>query len=1538
MTFVFGVSRSWESTIAQTSVQLVDVTGDGLPDYVRKGSRDGDLRVMVNTGAGFLPEVPWYLPPWPAGVTQPFLSGEGLFGGAFNMLFNAATGGMRRIDAVEANGSWTPQASEGWGVEVTVPIPPFFALSGSYGEEDSTRAAGLQLGMIDIDGDGAADHVLKAETRDDGTTNLEVQARLNQLGNANLLNRVTRPLGGKIDLSYARAGNTVAMPHHRWVLSEVIVRDGHGTDARTQWVPGHDVPTRYGYEYGRYDRYEREFLGFGSVKRTAADGTQVVRTYRNDRFAFKGLLASERVENASGAILVETVNAYRNPYAEPEFRLLAGTSDCERQRPFSLSEGDYFCGSMFPALHESKKRFYEGEGTARITALQAFTYDPVNGNVTALDDFGDASAANREDDSHATIAYYDDDLARRLHSISRPKEVTVTDSAGRQLRRREGEYDTRGNLHRLVSWVDKSRYADQFLHWDDLGRLEKVEGPAVAAGRYTLVYGYDDVVRTFRETVKDSHGYTSTTKWDHRLGEITDTTDVNGQKTRRVYDAFGRMKDLFGPHDGSNPEIRVDYAHDSATPWARTRHRLAGAATLDTILFLDGLGRPVQTKKTAEVEGKGIGWAVSGNVRFDAVGRIATEGQGYFDSGTGTAYLDRAPLHPRSVAYDALGRTVWTEETIEKTDGHRDGKATTTIAYGFGSAGTELIRLAATTTDAERKVRVMFRDPNDRVIAIEEQNAGIAAVARYLHDPVGQLTDIVDAHGNRTTITYDLLGRRTTVDNPDAGLTEFHYDAAGKLEQKINPKKQSITYAYVFDQLRKIDYPEAPDVTFGYGVPGAEENGAGRVVRIEDGAGVETRGYGPLGELVRTTRTIPAFRQGDTDKVFETRFSFDAFGRMQWIRYPDDEKVTYGYDAGGLLRSATGTRATTPEDPATTESYLQELTYDELGHRRTMTLGNGAVTKYDYFPESRRLRGLSTIAAGRTLQAIGYRYDRVGNVLELANALPPATGSRSGPTTLELAYDDLYRLTSATGTAESRPGIVDSFSATYGYDAIHNMKRNIQVHVVKTLGAPGEGIGLPPATNHDLAYEFSPSRPHQATRIGDTNVVYDANGNVERECGGDSSCGANADHLRRFYWTEDDRLAAVIDGNGENVTRFVYDAAGARVAKLGRGGESLAIGQFFSLKGRKAASKHVFAGTTRIATKVSPPPGWQPASATVVAAAPGEPPSGSSASGCIPSDYRPSKCAAFPGADPIVIGSVATRIRPETYYYHSDHLGSTSWMTDQNGRVQEHVEYFPYGQIWRDVRSDADAHGAPDQRFLFTGKEFDEETGLHYFGARYYHPGFARWIAPDPEHLRLMNPKPEHGTVDRSRAAPSSGPIAVNPYAYVEWSPATLVDRDGNEGIGFQVTASGEAGIAVAGAGATGAAGIGVFRGDAKQGTSLGVFASGGTVAHAFGKEKGLPKNTTDQPSSITGAGVGAGAGVWMTNAAKAEELKGPFDTTTLDIPLVAATLSIQWAFDPGSDVWVASVNLLAGPGVSGSTYPTTTAATTLAAQRDAKP
>ncbi len=395
----------------------------------------------------------------------------------------------------------------------------------------------------------------------------------------------------------------------------------------------------------------------------------------------------------------------------------------------------------------------------------------------------------------------------------------------------------------------------------------------------------------------------------------------------------------------------------------------------------------------------------------------------------------------------------------------------------------------------------------------------------------------------------------------------------------------------------------------------------------------------------------------------------------------------------------------------------------------------------------------------------------------LTNALGEATGRRSGAVSYTYDYDDLYRLTTATGAAKSRPGVNDSFKTTYAFDEIHNMTRLDQKHWLTTANDPENETAHPPQTNHDFDYVYGSAAPHQATKIGDRNLVYDANGNTLRECRdhGDATCQANSDKLRRYFWGEENELNAVIDGGGWNITRFIYDAGGQRVVKLGRGGESITVGQFFALKGRKAATKHIFIGETRIASKLLPSPGWEPSwsEGTTVTSPIVDGTTVEGFNGCNPSTYQPQKCPIDPAANPVLDRRPdTTKIKPATYYYHSDHLGSTSWVTDQNGRVHEHVEYFPYGEVWRDARYDSDGDPVHRQQFLFSAKEMDEETGLYYFGARYLDPVRARWVSTDP-------------IVQNWSEAPEPGKVSL--YAYARWKPQRLVDPDGRDPITIQL-------------------------------------------------------------------------------------------------------------------------------------------------------
>ena len=116
------------------------------------------------------------------------------------------------------------------------------------------------------------------------------------------------------------------------------------------------------------------------------------------------------------------------------------------------------------------------------------------------------------------------------------------------------------------------------------------------------------------------------------------------------------------------------------------------------------------------------------------------------------------------------------------------------------------------------------------------------------------------------------------------------------------------------------------------------------------------------------------------------------------------------------------------------------------------------------------------------------------------------------------------------------------------------------------------------------------------------------------------------------------------------------------------------------------------------------------------------------------------------------------------YFYHSDHLGSTSYVTDKDGELYEHMQYFPFGETW--IEQSSNTERLP---YLYMSKEFDQETGLYYFGARYYDPRTSVWGGVDPALGEFLG-----------RETPP-GSFRLATYAYGFNSPVRLVDPDGQE-------------------------------------------------------------------------------------------------------------------------------------------------------------
>jgi RHS repeat-associated protein len=172
-------------------------------------------------------------------------------------------------------------------------------------------------------------------------------------------------------------------------------------------------------------------------------------------------------------------------------------------------------------------------------------------------------------------------------------------------------------------------------------------------------------------------------------------------------------------------------------------------------------------------------------------------------------------------------------------------------------------------------------------------------------------------------------------------------------------------------------------------------------------------------------------------------------------------------------------------------------------------------------------------------------------------------------------------------------------------------------------------------------------------------------------------------------WNEENRL--VQSNVGGEITKYLYNAGGERTVKHSNKNETIYVDTFFqtqdTVTGEKyIVTKHIFVGDTRIVSKLSHYYG----------------------------STDDNKDIAFE--------------QHNQYYYHPDHLGSTTFVSDYQGKEYQHTEYAPYGESWVDEESDQMGY----IKYLYTSKELDSETGFYYFGMRYLEPQTSRWMSTDP--------------------------------------------------------------------------------------------------------------------------------------------------------------------------------------------------------------
>ncbi|MDY6930127.1 MAG: RHS repeat-associated core domain-containing protein, partial [Pseudomonadota bacterium] len=297
------------------------------------------------------------------------------------------------------------------------------------------------------------------------------------------------------------------------------------------------------------------------------------------------------------------------------------------------------------------------------------------------------------------------------------------------------------------------------------------------------------------------------------------------------------------------------------------------------------------------------------------------------------------------------------------------------------------------------------------------------------------------------------------------------------------------------------------------------------------------------------------------------------------------------------------------------------------------------------------------------------------------------------------------------------------FTLSMGYDTIHNITRKTQVDVLRQ---PSGQEVTQKKTTYDWTYRYDGQQPHAPTHLGDRTFTYDANGN---------QLGWTHDQngtRRSITWDDENRIREIRD-NGHRLT-YTYDAAGQRLTKRGPQGETGYINQWFTLRNGEVGTKHVYAGTTRVVSKL------------------------------VKQDKPNSKRK----------GRIV--YEKDQYTYHPDHLGTSAYITHTNGQVYQHLEYFPFGETW--VEEHSNKQRTP---YLFTAKELDEASQLYYFGARYYDPRTSVWQSADPILGSYLDGSPSGGVYVASN---------LNLFHYSAHNPVRFRDDNGewvNFAVGFAV-------------------------------------------------------------------------------------------------------------------------------------------------------
>ncbi|KAJ6262643.1 hypothetical protein Dda_3455 [Drechslerella dactyloides] len=668
---------------------------------------------------------------------------------------------------------------------------------------------------------------------------------------------------------------------------------------------------------------------------------------------------------------------------------------------------------------------------------------------------------------------------------------------------------------------------------------------------------------------------------------------------------------------------------------------------------------------------------------------------------------------------------------------------------------------------------------------LEAQDANGWAVERSQYDMLGTVLFTQASDNGRSWMHQNCLGSPV-----------YHWDDRRYRTRQVYDALNRAVEAFVLDQegqptqgeklVEKIVYGETnPDP--------ADKNTRTKVVQHFDQAGViSTNQYDFKGNQLLGRRQYAADYKNIVDHstaftpdsrlpVVETDTTYDAQNRILTITSPTidnlNSTVFYTYNRTGLL----STISTRLKSDSAASPIIRAIRYNARGQRYGIDYGNSSGCQYTYDPYTFQLTRAFTKRGSRTdfpddcpdpqnpnnpgcqIQNSNYTYDAANNLTFTEDKAQQAIffrGNRVDPS-CDYTYDSVYRLIRATGREHlgqpntngpkpPSPGdpsttridlptnsqALGTYIERFYYDNRNNLQQvrhegSDPIHPGWTRDYfynepnPLQPAGAnPPWRNNRLSY----------TQIGTVQEVYRYDGRPGR---GGNITGMPATRSLQWDWKNQLQASAqqVFNNGTPETTYYVYSASGTRIRK---------VTEYQTPNGQDplVKSDRIYVGTIfeRYVTYL---------------------PQANASPSRIEETIQVYDGTRRVAGIEFIRDFTGAPDPPETRlfrYQLSNFTQSSAIELDDKANVISYEEYFPHGSTsYQGVRSQLEI----PKRYRFASKERDNETGLDYYGARYYAPWIGRWISPDPG-----------GLIDGS-----------NRYAFVGNNPVGVTDPSGFEGL-----------------------------------------------------------------------------------------------------------------------------------------------------------